>query len=197
MATVLNEGGLAIIPTDTVYGVGASLDHPAAIRRIYTVKSRHSDKPLPILIAREKDVSRYVERVSSEARQLVEAFWPGAMTITFTASENVPVECLSGGSTVGLRIPDHPAVRKLIARCGGGLAVTSANRSGEPETTSAPQAYASLSGNVEIVFDLGRLPGGQPSTVVDLTGASPRILRHGAIDAEEIRAVLATRPAGR
>jgi L-threonylcarbamoyladenylate synthase len=180
-AAVLRNGGTAIIPTDTVYGLAASLDHPAAISRLYELKGRPERLPIPVLVSSTDCVARLTTALPQLARKLVAEFWPGALTIIVEASEEVPDEALSGGRTVGLRMPSHDLALALIEACGGALAVTSANRSGEPETTDPLDAAAALREQVDVVLDGGRTPGGIASTVVDVTAGEPRILRHGAI----------------
>ena len=193
VAAALNAGRVAIVPTDTVYGVAASLEHPAAITRIFAAKGRPDDKPIPILVDSPASAERYVSAISAAARRLMIAFWPGPLTIVMPAANAVPEDCLAGGSTVGLRLPDHSALRELLTACGGALAVTSANRSGCPETQSPEAAYAALRAHVDIVLDCGELPDSEPSTVVEPSGAQPRIIRSGAVDADTILRVVAGR----
>lgn len=188
VAGVLRQGGTAIVPTDTVYGLAASLDCPAAIARLYELKGRPDGKPIPILISGSEVVRRLATRLSASASTLIESFWPGPLTVVVQASEAVPAACLSGGATVGLRMPDHPDLLALLEACGGALAVTSANASGQPETTTAAAAYDSLSRLPDIVLDCGDTPGGRPSTVVDTLTSPPAILRSGVVDPSAILA---------
>lgn len=191
VAAALADGKLAIVPTDTVYGVAASLAHPAAIARIFDAKGRPADKPIPILVDSPASARCFVSASNPVAERLTRAFWPGALTIIFPASERVPAECLAGGSTVGLRAPDHSGLLELLAACGGALAVTSANRSGYPESNSPASAYEALRDYTDIVLDCGELPSAPPSTVVDPSGDCPRIVRPGAITTEAIQRVAA------
>lgn len=179
VAAALRAGQVAIIPTDTVYGIAAALDRPDAIEQLYDIKGRPDDKPIPVLVDGMDSALRLSCDFPPAARELAAAFWPGALTIVVRAREGLPERCLGPGGTVGLRMPDHPAALDLIRRCGGALAVTSANRSGQPETTSAAEARRAL--GIDLVLDAGETPGGVASTVVDVTGEKPRILRSGAI----------------
>ena len=150
-----------------------------------------------MLIADQREVRRFASHVGVAARSLMDSFWPGAMTIALPARGNLPPECLAGGSTVGLRMPNHDALRHLIAKCGGALAVTSANRSGQPETRTADAAYKDLADGVDVVLDLGPLRGGVPSTVIDMSSGSPRVLRRGAISESQIAAAISSDRASR
>ncbi|CAN5484027.1 hypothetical protein BH23CHL2_BH23CHL2_00020 [soil metagenome] len=186
IAAVLRRGGTAIVPTDTVYGLAASLEYPAAIARLYELKKRPDGKPIPILISGPEVLQRLATGLSGSARTLIESFWPGPLTLVVQASGAVPTACLSGGATVGLRMPDHPDLLGLLEACGGALAVTSANASGQPETTSAAAAFDSLNQLPDIVLDCGDTPGGLPSTVVDTLARPPVILRSGRLDPSTI-----------
>lgn len=180
-AGVLRRGGTAVIPTDTVYGLAAGLEHRAAILKLYELKRRPVALPIPVLVSSVAGARSLAGVFPVLAERLSSRFWPGALTIVVEASAAVPPEVLSGGNTVGLRMPDHDLALALIEACGGALAVTSANRSGEPETRDPCEAARALRDQVDIVLDGGLTPGGTASTVVDVTQGVPRILRHGAI----------------
>lgn len=186
----LRAGGLAVIPTDTVYGIAASLDHPAAIDRIYEIKGRDRLKAIPVLVSDPKQVASLARDISPVAGELARHFWPGALTIVVEASDRVPAEALSGGTTVGLRMPDNQIALEIIGRCGGALAVTSANPSGEREARTADEARASLGDLIDFFVDGGTTSGGVPSTVVDATVEPLQILRQGAITETDLRAAL-------
>lgn len=188
VAEMLIGGGVAIVPTDTVYGLAASLERSDAIERLYDLKGRPQDKPIPILVAQPDDSKRFASDLSDVACRLIRTFWPGPLTIVVRAASSVPDACLSGGVTVGLRMPDHAALRSLLGACGGALAVTSANSSGEPETITAYDAFTSLNAKPDIVLDYGTTPGGRPSTVIDTTTTPPVVLREGALDADAVLA---------
>ena len=186
---ILAEGGLVAFPTDTVYGVGAHAFQPDAVERIYMAKIRPRDKAIPILLARADDLSLVAEGITETAWLLAERFWPGGLTLVLPKKANVPDVVSAGGSTVAVRVPDHPAPLALIAALGAPLAATSANLSGRPSPVTAQEVEAELGGRIELVLDGGRCPGGVPSTVLDLTTEPPTILRAGAIGVEEIRAI--------
>lgn len=190
----LRMGGVIVIPTDTVYGLAASLDHPAAIERIFTIKGRAADKALPVLVSRVELLDRFGRDVSRTARALARRFWPGPLTIVVHASDVVPSVVLRGGTTLGLRMPDDALALEIIEAAGGALAVTSANRSGEPECRSAEEVRQRLGADVDAIVDGGPSPQDRPSSVVDATGSDLRILRHGALDPETIGAALEADP---
>jgi L-threonylcarbamoyladenylate synthase len=186
----LKDGGVIAIPTDTVYGLAASLDHPTAIERIYTIKGRDNDKPLPVLLSAPELLDLYGTCVTSVVRQLATAFWPGPLTIVVTASSVVPSAVLRGGATVGLRVPACPITLAIIQGSGGALAATSANRSGEPEGRSGHEVRAQLGELVDLIVDVGELHGDRPSTVIDTTSDPPTILRRGELAPDVLRAIM-------
>ena len=187
-ADVIRAGGLLILPTDTVYGVAADLSQPEAVARLYEIKGRPPEKAIPILVADFGGVRKVAQHVPLEANKLADAFWPGPLTIALPKWPVIP-EIVSALPTVGVRIPDHDGARAVIRACGGALAVTSANRSGGPNPLTAGQA-ALLEG-VDLLLDGGTCPGGQPSTVVDVSGGELRIVREGPIDEAALRRALA------
>ena len=185
---ILKEGGIVAFPTDTVYGLGASVHHARAIARVYEAKERSRDNPIPILIANMLDLRRVALSPPTMARRLAKRFWPGPLTLVVWRKPTLPEE-ISVLSTVGIRVPDHPVAQALLT-IAGPLAVTSANRSGDPVACTAQEVFEGLEGRIDLILDGGRTPGGEPSTVVDCTRASPRILREGPISEAEIREVL-------
>jgi len=188
VAAALRSGALAAFPTDTVYGLGADAFNPDAVRRLYAVKERVSVKAIPVLVADPADLARIAENISGMASQLVEAFWPGPLTIIFPRHPSLPQD-LSGLNTVGVRIPDHEIARAILRKTGP-LAVTSANRSGAGDLCSANAVMTELAGRIPWIVDGGETPGGQPSTVVDLSSGSPVILREGPLAEASIRHAL-------
>lgn len=174
-AEVLNGGGVAVIPTDTVYGLAARPDCAAAVERLYTIKNRAAQKPIALLASDVAAIERFGYPLGVAARELAERHWPGALTLVLPSpSPTLPPE--------GFRIPDHAATRELIAACGGVLRVTSANLSGRRPATDAPQALADVGLSADYVVDDGLSPGGTPSTVVRvLPDGGLEILREGAI----------------
>ncbi len=178
---ILRSGGVIAIPTDTVYGLAASLEHPHAIERVYELKGRDPGQPLPVLIDSPRLMRRYGVDIPDTADRVAACFWPGAITIIIQASDAVPPNVLAGGSTVGLRIPDKALTLQLIGRAGGALAVTSANRSGMPEARSADQVRDIFGDAVDLVLNGGRLDKQAASTVLDLSGEFGIIRREGSI----------------
>ena len=183
-ADVLRNNGLVAFPTDTVYGVGALAFKPEAVQRLYIVKGRSTDKAIAVLVARNSDLLRVAGELTPSARQLALKFWPGSITLVVPKHPDLP-KAVSALSTVGVRLPDHLVAKKLLELTGP-LAVTSANRSGEPNALTAAEVLARLSGRIDLIIDGGPAPGGVPSTVVDCTGPQPRVLREGPISAAEI-----------
>jgi L-threonylcarbamoyladenylate synthase len=178
----LERGGLVVVPTDTVYGVAARLDRPEAVARLYVAKGRPEDRPIPVLISSPDRLARLTRDLPAGAAAFAGQFWPGALTIALPRSAAVPDLVVAGGDTVGLRMPDHPFALALIGACGGALAVTSANRSGEPSLREATAVAEAIGAAVDLIVDSGTAPGGLASTVVALDAAGPRVLREGPID---------------
>lgn len=181
---MLRAGEVIAFPTDTVYGIGVRADSAAAIEKLYQVKARSMDKPIAVMIADLHQLEQLTESVPDTVRRLAELFWPGALTMVLPKRSNLP-ENLTSLPGVGVRIPDHPFTLELL-RCCGPLAVTSANLSGQPEAVSAYAVMAQLGGKLALVVDGGESQGGIPSTVVDLSRASPRVLREGPITSKMI-----------
>jgi L-threonylcarbamoyladenylate synthase len=185
---VLARGELVAFPTDTVYGLGADAFNDMAVRQLYLAKGRTHEKAIPVLVANLEQFVDVVDRTTLTAMRLVEKFWPGPLTIILGKASDL-ASAISVHGTVGVRIPDHPIAQELILEAGP-LAVTSANRSGDPEACTAEEIEAKMGAPVHLIVDGGRTPGGQPSTVVDCTQDPPKILRVGPINEDEIRSVL-------
>jgi L-threonylcarbamoyladenylate synthase len=185
---VLRVGGLVAFPTDTVYGLAALPTDLEAVGRLYAAKERGADQPIPLLLS---DVDRLAEVavLPEVARPLVRRFWPGELTLVLPKTEAVRAE-VSAGPTVGVRLPDLDLAQDLIRAAGGVLAVTSANRSGEPAALTAEDVLEQLGGRIELVVDGGRCRGGIPSTVLDCTTWPPIVLRHGDIAESDIQETL-------
>ena len=187
---VLAQGDLVAFPTDTVYGLAADAFNDQAVRKLYLAKGRSQEKAIPVLVANLEQFVDIVDRTTLPAMRLAEKFWPGPLTIVLRQASDL-ADAISAYGTVGVRIPDHPVAQELI-HAAGPLAVTSANRSGDPEACTAEEIEMNMGAQVDLIVDGGRTPGGQPSTVVDCTQDPPRILRVGPISEEEIRSVLLT-----
>ncbi len=201
-ARALAAGGVIALPTDTVYGIAVALETPGGIERLFAAKSRPPDKAIALLLA-DTDQAGDIGELTPAAVALALAFWPGGLTLVVPRRRDRPLPAaLTGGAlapgaipTVGLRVPDHDAPRAL-ARSLGPLPTTSANRSGEPEARDADEIDALLGGSLDLILDGGPARGGPASTVVDVTGDAPRIVRTGAIADDAIERCLqsATRP---
>ncbi len=187
----LERGALVAIPTDTVYGLAARLDRPAALRRLYEAKGRPEDRAIPVLLSNADLISDLTTDLPDGAEEFAGRFWPGPLTIVLPRGPRVPDLVTAGRDTVGLRMPNHPFALALIVSAGGALAVTSANRSGEPSLRDPAAVAEALEGEVELVVDSGPTPGGQASTVVALAPSGPTVLREGPLDAETLRAAWA------
>lgn len=188
-AAVIRAGGLIVLPTDTVYGVAADPWQPGAVAALYAAKRRPPDRAIPILLSDGDEIDRVAERVPEAARRLAAAFWPGPLTIVMPKRTDVP-EIVSALPTIGVRVPDHDAARAAIRACGGALAVTSANLSDQPSAHTAAEAASALGEAIDLVLDGGLAPGGTPSTVVDVAGGAPRVLRPGPISEGALLAVI-------
>ena len=187
---VLRGGGTVAIPTDTVYGIAAAMDVPGAIERLFSVKDRPADRAIAVLLADLEQAER-LGTLSAAARALGGAYWPGGLTLVIAQHPEQPLqpELTGGRTTIGVRVPDHPAPR-AIARALGPLPTTSANVSGEPALPDAAAIEARLGARLDLILDGGPARGGRASTVVDVSGDPSRILREGAIPTAEIEARL-------
>lgn len=185
---ILDRCGLVAFPTDTVYGLAALAFNEEGIERLYVVKGRNHTRAIAILLSQIGQLDQIALDLTAEARRLAESFWPGPLTLVLNRHPNVPA-ILSPEPTIGVRIPDHPDALRLMDQTGP-LAVTSANRSGEPPATSAEAVLAQLKNRIHLVIDGGTSPGGVPSTVVDCTQPGFKVLRSGPITEEQLRAAI-------
>ena len=183
-ARILKEGGLVAFPTETVYGLGGNALDESAARRIYEAKGRPSDNPLIAHISCMEELGPLVSQVPEAGRILAERFWPGPLTMIFPKSEKVPLGTTGGLDTVAVRMPDDLVARKLIRLAGVPVAAPSANTSGRPSPTTADHVWQDLHGKVEMIVDGGPVGIGVESTIVDVTGPVPVILRPGFITQE-------------
>ncbi len=187
-AEVVRRGGLIVYPTDTVYGLGCDPLNARAVRRVFEVKGRGA-RPLPVLASSIEDIGRIAE-LSDAALRLAEAFWPGPLTLVLPRKPVLPSVLTCGLPSVGVRIPGHGFAIELVRACGGLLVGTSANKSGRPPPRTAREALEELGGLVELVIDGGPTPLGIPSTVLDLTGPEPKLLREGPVKIGDIMSAL-------
>jgi len=174
---VLRRGGLVIFPTDTVYGLGASIRFPKTLRKIYRIKRRSGKKPLVFLIGFKKDIGKFTDKLSNEAKRLVRDFWPGALTLVFPSKKY---------KTIALRMPDHRIVLGLI-RGAGPLAATSANLSGKKENVTLKAVESQLLKEADLCIDGGKASRGRVSTVVDVINHPFQVIREGCIKEKELR----------
>lgn len=188
----IQRGGLAAIPTDTVYGVAADAFDADAVRDLLAAKGRGRDMPPPVLVSSATTLDALAVRVPAYARTLVEEFWPGPLTLVCHAQPSLQWDLGDTRGTVAARMPDHEIALEILERTGP-LAVSSANRTGMPAATDADQVEEMLGDAVDVLVDGGPSPMGEvptPSTIVDVTGARPRVLRLGALGTEQLNAVL-------
>ena len=179
-------GELLIFPTDTVYGLGARADSPEALETLFAVKRRPAELALPILVGDRAGLDGVIAAWPPAAEAVASAFWPGPLTLVLPRAPGLSPRVTGGRDSVGVRMPDHPALLSWLCACPFPLAVTSANLSGQPEAVALEEIPAELQSAVAVVVDGGRCPGGEPSTVVDLTGGDPRVLRPGPITESQI-----------
>ena len=180
-AGVLRCGGLVAFPTETVYGLGADAANEKAVTRIFAAKGRPADHPLIVHLAQAEDIARWARDIPDSAWRVAERFWPGPLTLILKRAAGVSDAVTGGQDTVGLRIPDHPVALDLLKAFGGGIAAPSANRFGRVSPTSAAHVLAELGDAVDCVIDGGSCAVGLESTILDLSGKHPRLLRPGAV----------------
>lgn len=183
---IVRNGGLVAFPTETVYGLGGDALNPESSKKIYAAKGRPSDNPLIVHIADKKDLYRIVRSVPEKAEKLMEAFWPGPLTMIFRKNEKVPEATTGGLDTVAVRMPSDRIAAAFIKAAGGFVAAPSANVSGRPSTTTAAHVEEDLSGRIEMILDGGQAVIGLESTIVDMSVEPPVILRPGAVTKEMI-----------
>jgi L-threonylcarbamoyladenylate synthase len=184
---ILKGGGIVVFPTDTVYGLGGDVFNIAAIERIYRVKQRSRNLPLPVLLADSTQLADVVASVPEIARYLIRRFWPGGLTLVLPKKDTLPDIITAGSNKIAVRIPDHVVPLTLIRGLGVPIIGTSANISDKPSPVTAEEVEQQLGSQVDLIIDMGRCPGRLESTVVDVTGEIPVILRRGVISEEEIR----------
>ena len=189
-ADIIRAGGLVAIPTETVYGLGANGLDPEAVKKIFLAKGRPQDNPLILHIHDAAQLPDFCREVPDAAWRLAEAFWPGPLTMILPVAEIVPKTTTAGLDTVGVRCPDNDATRTIIRLAGVPVAAPSANLSGKPSTTTAAHVLHDMDGRIDAIVDDGPCRVGVESTIVDLTGPVPRLLRPGGIGPEQLEALL-------
>lgn len=183
------SGKLVVFPTETVYGLGASIYTPEAVRRIYTAKNRPMDNPLIIHISRREHLQEVAAHIPDTAWRIVEVAWPGPLTLVLKKGRAVPPEASAGLPTAAIRMPAHPVAEKLID-CTGPVAAPSANISGRPSPTTGHHVLVDMFGRADIIVDAGETLFGIESTIVDVSVEPPRLLRPGAMPIERITEIL-------
>jgi L-threonylcarbamoyladenylate synthase len=191
---MIRRGQLVAFPTETVYGLGANALDVKAVGALFAAKGRPQDNPLILHLAAAEDLFPYVREVPPLAAKLMGAFWPGPLTLVFLGAGRLPAVVTGGLGTIAARVPAHPVALGIIRAAGVPVAAPSANLSGRPSPTTAAHVLADLRGRIGAVVDGGAAPLGIESTVLDLTGKVPRVLRHGAVSGSEIAAVAGVVP---
>ena len=186
-AEAIVAGKVVAIPTDTVYGIAASLSHPQALARIFDIKSRDLRRVLPVLISSAEQVAHLTTDLDPDVPLLLATYWPGPLTVVVPALPGMPAAVTGPDGTVGLRVPNHPAAITVIEHAGGAIACTSANPSGDLPARTAADVYDTLGSELDVILDGGPTPGGTPSTIIRATGGSISLLREGAIPIEHVR----------
>jgi L-threonylcarbamoyladenylate synthase len=189
-AGILAQGHVVALPTETVYGLGANALDPDAVEKIFVAKGRPSDNPLIVHIGKVQDMEPLVRYIPDASRKLMEAFWPGPLTMILPKTPKVPSITTGGLDTVAIRMPAHPVASRLLELCDFPIAAPSANRSGRPSPTTARHVYEDMKGRIPLILDGGKSEVGMESTVLDMTGSRPVILRPGGITYEMLEKVL-------
>lgn len=187
---IIRQGGIAVYPTETVYGIGVRYDDTAALQRLFSLKGRHRGKPVLLLLPQPDDLQRICAGAPPEALLLAGRFWPGPLTLVVPAAGDVPPLVTGGGAGVGCRVSGNPVAAALVRACGFPITSTSANLSGGPNPSSISEIPAEVLGGADIVIDAGPTPGSLASTVYDVSAQPFRIVRPGVILEADITAAL-------
>ena len=185
-AVIISRGGVIAYPTETIYGLGADATNEQAIRKIFEIKGRNFSNPVSLIIGRREDVHPLVRAIPKTAQKLMDAFWPGPLTIVFEAAGCVSPLLTAKTGKIGIRLSGHDGARQIALAAGKPLTATSANLSGLPECATADEVIAQLGDRLDAVVDLGNTSGTAGSTIIDTTTEQPVILRAGVISREEI-----------
>lgn len=188
-ARIITGGGVVVFPTRGLYGLAADALNPAAVDRVFRLKGRPSGKPILVLVHRLEDVLRLTTAVPLAAQILMARFWPGGLTLVLPAAPRLPANLTSGTGAIGIRLASHPVAVGLAKAVGGPITGTSANLSGDPAAATVAAISPEILAGADLILDAGPLAGGSGSTVVEVTGPTPRILREGAVPAREILAL--------
>src|SRR5215471_4920431 len=187
--TAVQEGGLVVLPTDTVYGIGADAFTPSAVSALLAAKGRGRSVPPPVLVGSVRAAAALTESLGAFGQDLIDEFWPGPLTLVFRASPTLNWDLGDTLGTVAVRMPLHPTALELLRQTGP-MAVSSANRHGAPAATTAAEAESQLGSAVSVYLDGGPCADSVPSTILDLTGTVPRMLRAGTVSTDQLRKVV-------
>jgi L-threonylcarbamoyladenylate synthase len=187
---VIARGGVVAVPTDTLYGLAVDPFNALAVERVFQAKGRAATEALPLIAGDQAQVEKALGILPPRAAALAQRFWPGALTLLVTAPEALAAAVAGGTGRVGIRVPAHAVARALCVACHGPLTATSANVSGEPASNDPDIVSHTMRDRIDLLLDAGLTPGGPPSTIVDVTGPAPVLVRPGAIGWEEVRAWL-------
>ena len=185
-AAIIKKGGVVVFPTRCLYGLAADAMNPVAVERIFEIKHRPQHNPILVLIDSRSQLEMLVEKIPPAADAMMTAFWPGRVTLVLEARNSLPVRLTAQTGKIGVRLAGHPVAAALIQQSGCPITGTSATRSGTPGCYRLSELDPSVAGQVDLILDAGELRGGVGSTVVDVTGQKPRILREGEVGAAEI-----------
>jgi L-threonylcarbamoyladenylate synthase len=187
---VLRAGGVVAMPTDTLYGLAADPFSSVAVARVFAVKGRSADRAMPLVAADVDQVVSQLGPLSELAQRLASRYWPGPLTLLVARPSSIPADVSGGRDEIGVRVPAHAVTRELCRASGRLLTATSANLSGDPPSNDPDVIERALGTGVDLLLDAGRTPGGAPSTIVDVTGRDPRLVRPGAIAWDDIQACM-------
>ena len=185
-AAIVARGGVIAFRTDTFYGLGADPFNQAAVRSIKELKGREESKPILVLIADVRDVDRFIAESSALIDRVCARQWPGPLTLIGKARPELSEELTAGTGTIGVRLPDHGEVRDLVRGCGGALTATSANTSGQPPARTAKEVESYFPIGIDLIIYGGEVMATEPSTVLDLSGSQPQLIREGAIKMKDL-----------
>jgi L-threonylcarbamoyladenylate synthase len=186
VSQIILQGGVVAFPTETFYGLGADALDSKALQKVFQIKGREDKKPLLLLVADRTWLPGLVKKISPPAQRLMERFWPGPLTLVFEASPHLPPMLTANTGKVGVRISSHPVAQALVQAVGRAITATSANVAGQPSASLASEVFQALGKQVDAVLDGGQTAGGLGSTVLDVSGILPKIIRQGAVARTEL-----------
>lgn len=189
-AAIISRGGVIAYPTETIYGLGVDTANEQAIRRIFEIKGRNFNNPISVIIGNAEDIYPLVRQVTAAAQKLMDAFWPGPLTIVFESADCVSPLLTANTGKIGIRLSGHDGARRIAQKTGKPITATSANLSGAPECVCASAVATQLGDKIDAIIDLGNTPGTTGSTIIDVTCTPFAILREGAINRKAIKKYL-------